>query len=123
MGRKVNLSRAFAAFSEHWAPRRVGVVNDTDIKIARLEGRFVWHSHPVADEMFLVLEGTLALHFRDRTVMLGAGELFIVPRGIEHCPETIDGPCRVMLVEPAGTVNTGDAAPGERTVPVLEDLR
>jgi mannose-6-phosphate isomerase-like protein (cupin superfamily) len=83
---KVSLSEKFATFSEHWQPRIVGELNGQHVKIARLHGEFVWHHHVQEDEMFLVVEGTLAIEFRDRTVTLHEGEFCIVPRGIEHRP-------------------------------------
>jgi mannose-6-phosphate isomerase-like protein (cupin superfamily) len=89
-------------------------MNDIHFKIARIEGEFVWHSHPDTDEAFLVMDGAMRIEFRDGHVDLAAGEMFVVPRGVEHRPVAVEE-CRILLVEPAGTVNTGDAG-GERTV-------
>ncbi|MEL6342560.1 MAG: cupin domain-containing protein [Myxococcota bacterium] len=119
---KVNLQQAFATFSEAWAPRVIGAVNDVDVKLARLDGAFVWHRHPDADELFFIVSGELEMRFRDRSITLRPGELLVVPRGVEHQPVTVGGPCQVMLVEPRGTLNTGDAPENERTVRVPERL-
>lgn len=112
--RKVNLDAAFRAITEPWSPRIAAAVNETHVKLARLEGEFDWHHHPAEDELFLVLEGRLRLEFRDRAVWLEAGEMLMVPRGVEHRPVSPDG-CRVLLVEPAGTLNTGSTVT-DRTV-------
>lgn len=111
----VNLPGKFARLDAPWQPRIVAQVNDYHVKVARFAGEFVWHSHPETDELFLVHRGTLVIALRDREVRLGPGELFVVPRGVEHCPRA-EGDCEVVLVEPAGTVNTGDAG-GSRTAP------
>lgn len=109
----ISLAEKFAAFSEHWQPRIVGELNGQHVKIARLLGEFVWHHHDQEDEMFLVLEGTLVIEFRDRSVTLAAGELCIVPRGVEHRPVARDE-VKVLLFEPASTLNTGNVE-NERT--------
>ncbi len=88
-------------------------MNDTHLKLAKIEGEFVWHSHPGTDEVFLVLDGEMTIRFRDGEVDLRAGELYVVPRGVEHRP-VAERECHILLIEPAGTVNTGDAG-GERT--------
>lgn len=111
--RKVNLNEAFAAIGELWHPHIAGMVNDTAVKLARLEGEFVWHHHETEDELFLVVKGTLTIEFRDRTVELAPGEFLVVPRGVEHRPVAHEE-VWLMLVEPAGTVNTGDVV-DERT--------
>ena len=112
--RPVDLDERFGHFSDPWAPHLVARLNDYDIKLVRLEGEFVWHTHESTDELFLVLDGTLVIQLRDGDVTLTAGQLFVVPRGVEHCPKTIDGQARAMLIEPAGTLNTGDRT-NERT--------
>lgn len=104
----INLEKKFAAFSEHWAPRVVAELNDYQFKLARVEGEFVWHSHEDTDEVFIVIEGQLEILFRDGAVTLNAGEMFVVPKGVEHKPRA-ENECRIMLVEPKGVVNTGDA--------------
>ena len=113
MPRKVNLAEKLASFSERYQPRIVGEVNDAHVKVVKLEGEFVWHHHAEEDEMFLVLRGRLEMRFRDGEVVLGPGELIVVPRGVEHCPVAGEE-THVMLVEPKTTVNTGSAG-GERT--------
>jgi len=110
---KVNLAEKLALFDEHWSPKVVGEVNDQHVKLAKLAGEFVWHSHETEDELFLVLKGTLRMQFRDREVVVQEGELIVVPRGVEHRP-VADSEVHVLLVEPSTTVNTGTAG-GERT--------
>jgi mannose-6-phosphate isomerase-like protein (cupin superfamily) len=109
----VNLAESLARFSELWSPRIVGAVNAFHVKLVKLQGEFVWHSHDVEDELFLVLHGVLRMQFRDREERVGAGEFIIVPHGVEHRP-VADEEVHVLLLEPAGTVNTGTAG-GERT--------
>ena len=104
---KVNLQEKLAMFSEHWSPRVVGELNGHQVKLAKLKGEFVWHRHENADEMFLVLKGTLVIRMRDREVALQQGEMYIVPRGAEHQP-VADDEVHVLLLEPIGTLNTGD---------------
>ena len=108
MTEKVNLADKLRLFNEHWQPKIVGTVNDYDVRIVKVKGEFVWHKHDKTDDFFLVLEGRLIIQLRDRNVYLEAGELFVVPRGIEHCPRA-DEEASVLLIEPAGTANTGDA--------------
>lgn len=110
----INLEEKLSLIKEQWSPRIVAQLNDYHFKIARIEGDFVWHSHGDTDEAFLVVAGRLAIEMRDRTVELGPGELFVVPRGVEHRPRAASE-CHILMVEPAGTVNTGDQ-PGDRTV-------
>lgn len=113
-----NLDAAFALIPEPWQPHRLASVNDYDVKVARLRGEFVWHAHPETDELFLVIEGRLTIQLRDGDVELGPHDVFVVPRGVEHCPKA-DEDALVVMVEPKGTVNTGDR-PGERTAEVRE---
>jgi len=117
---KVNLAHKFAQFSEHWSPRIVGELNGQHVKLAKFQGEFVWHHHEHEDEMFYVVRGSFDMEFRDHTIPLSAGEFLIVPRGVEHRPVAVDE-VWVMLFEPAGTLNTGNAG-GERTVTDLERL-
>jgi len=112
---KVNLAEKFSRFCEHWQPRVVGELNGQYVKLAKLKGPFVWHKHDETDDFFLVLSGRLTIQLRDRDVELSPGELFVVPRGVEHCPRA-DEEAHVLLIEPAGTPNTGDGG-GERTAP------
>ncbi|MGN7797549.1 cupin domain-containing protein [Leifsonia sp. 22587] len=114
-----NLDAAFALIPDPWQPHRLTSVNDYDVKVARLRGEFVWHAHPETDELFLVIEGRLTIQLRDGDVELGPHDVFVVPRGVEHRPRVDDGDALVMMVEPAGTVNTGDN-PGERTAELRE---
>jgi len=104
----INFADKFAGFGEHWSPRVIAEMNDYQFKVVKLLGEFVWHSHADTDETFLVVAGTLRMRFRDREVMLQAGEMIVVPRGVEHCPSA-DAECHVLLIEPRGVVNTGDA--------------
>jgi len=111
----INLHEKFKKFSDLWKPKIIAQLNDYQIKLVRVEGDFTWHDHKETDEMFLVIEGELRIDFRDGSVVLKSGELFVVPKGIEHKPFA-ERECRMLLIEPAGTVNTGDAG-GERTAP------
>lgn len=111
---KVDLAEKLALLSEHWSPRIVGELNGQHVKLAKLSGEFTWHRHEREDELFLVLEGELVIHLRDRAISLSRGELLIVPRGVEHKP-VADGEVHVLLFEPASTLNTGDVE-NERTV-------
>ena len=120
MPEKVNLDEKFALFSEPWTPKVIGEVDDYEIKIVRLEGEFVWHAHADVDELFVVLDGEMTVQFRDRDVHVRAGELLVVPRGVEHRPVAVDE-CKAMLFEKKGTINTGDAD-GDLTVAAPERL-
>lgn len=104
----VDLAQKLSAFSEHWSPKVVARLNDYEIKVVKLQGEFVWHSHDDTDELFLVLDGELTIQLRDGDVVLRPGQLFVVPRGVEHCP-VATGEVHAVLIEPAGVVNTGDA--------------
>jgi mannose-6-phosphate isomerase-like protein (cupin superfamily) len=108
MTEKVNLAQKLGLFDEHWQPKIVARMNDNDIRIVKVKGEFVWHKHDDTDDFFLVLRGHLTIQLRDRNVELDEGELFVVPRGVEHCPRA-DEEASVLLIEPAGTINTGDA--------------
>jgi mannose-6-phosphate isomerase-like protein (cupin superfamily) len=110
----VNLEEKFARISEPWSPRILARLNDYHVKAVKLEGEFVWHKHDETDELFLVTKGALVIRFRDRDVTLGPGDLLVVPKGVEHLPVAEEA-CEVLLIEPAGTLNTGDAG-GDRTV-------
>jgi len=110
----IKLSDKFATFSEQWAPKLVGSVDDYDVKIVKIEGDFVWHEHADADELFFVIDGKLRMDFRDRSETVNAGEMIIVPRGVEHKPFA-ESECHMMLIERTGLANTGDGAASERT--------
>lgn len=111
---KVSLARALSRFDDLWSPKIVADMNDYHVKVVKAQGAFVWHTHPETDELFLVVRGSLTIRLREGDVRLGEGELFVVPRGMAHCPYA-EEEAHILLLEPAGTVNTGDAA-GERTV-------
>lgn len=104
----INLAEKFAQIPEQWAPKIVARVDDYDVKIVKLEGTFVWHKHDDEDELFFVVEGALSIEMHDGTVELNAGEMFVVPRGVEHRP-VARAECKVMLFERGGVINTGDA--------------
>ncbi|CAI8274703.1 MAG: Uncharacterised protein [Euryarchaeota archaeon UBA443] len=104
---KVNLTEKFALFSEHWTPKIIAELNDYQIKIVKVEGDFVWHDHSDTDEFFFVIEGTLFIEFESETMELNAGELYVVPKGVQHRPFA-KAECKVMLIEPRGIVNTGE---------------
>jgi mannose-6-phosphate isomerase-like protein (cupin superfamily) len=104
---KVNVAQKLRQFSERWSPRIVGELNDQQVKVAKLEGEFVWHHHADEDELFLVLRGHLAIHLRDQVIELDPGEFFIVPRGVEHKPVAQEE-VHVLLLEPVSTLNTGN---------------
>ncbi|QAY72755.1 cupin domain-containing protein [Agromyces protaetiae] len=120
-----SIRAALDSFEEHWSPRRLVSVNDYDVKVAKVQGEFTWHSHPDTDELFLVVSGSLVIQLRDgggggpvREVTLRPGEVFVVPRGVQHCPRA-DAETEIVLFEPRGTVNTGDT-PSERTAQLRE---
>ncbi|HJQ39467.1 MAG TPA: cupin domain-containing protein [Thermoanaerobaculia bacterium] len=110
---KVNLAEKFASFSEQFQPRIIGELNGQHVKIAKVQGEFVWHHHENEDELFLVVKGSLTMQLRDGDVHLGEGEMFIVPRGVEHCPLAHEE-AHILMFEPAGTLNTGNLQ-NERT--------
>ncbi|WP_432477530.1 cupin domain-containing protein [Nocardioides sp. GXQ0305] len=116
----VDLADRLASFSDLWSPKVVARMNDYEIKVVKIQGDFTWHSHPDTDELFLVVDGELTIQLRDRDVTVGAGQLYVVPRGVEHCPRA-DGEVHALLIEPRGVVNTGDAG-GPLTAPHDESL-
>ena len=118
MDDKVNLAEKLALLDGAYQPGIVGYLNDYKLAVVKTQGEFVWHTHDDTDDCFIVLEGHLTIQLRDRNVELDAGELFVVPRGVEHCPKA-DEETHVLLIEPRETVNTGDAG-GERTVEPIE---
>jgi mannose-6-phosphate isomerase-like protein (cupin superfamily) len=105
---KVNLAEKLGAFEERWQPKIVARFNDSDVFVVKVKGEFVWHKHDETDDFFLVLKGHLTVQLRDRDVELDEGELFVVPRGVEHCPRAGEE-THLLLIEPVGTPNTGDA--------------
>ncbi|MFI9099943.1 cupin domain-containing protein [Streptomyces fildesensis] len=114
----VNIAAALARFSDHWAQRRIAGINDYDVKVAKIQGEFVWHTHDDTDEFMLVISGRLTVRFREGDVVLDPGEFVVVPRGVEHCTAAAEE-TSILLLEPAGVVNTGDAG-GELTKAVRE---
>ena len=104
---QINLAEKLATFAEHWQPRTVAEFNGNDVMVVKAKGEFVWHKHDDTDDFFLVLKGKLVIELRDGQVSLGPGELFIVPRGVEHRPVAMEE-VHVLLIEPRGTPNTGD---------------
>ena len=104
----VDLAEKLSSFSEHWSPKVVARLNDYEIKVVKVQGEFVWHTHDDTDELFLVIDGELTIQLRDGDVTLRPGQMFVVPRGVEHCP-IADGEVHAVLIEPVGVVNTGSA--------------
>lgn len=103
----INFAAKFARFSEHWSPKIIAQMNDYHFKLAKIQGEFVWHSHADTDEVFIVLDGQMTIYFRDGEIILQSGEMFVIPKGVEHKPFA-NWECKIMLVERAGTINTGD---------------
>ena len=116
--RGINLPDKLDTFSDQWAPKVVASYNGNDICVVRVEGEFVWHSHADTDDFFLVLDGELEIELRDEIVTLGPGELFVVPRGVEHRPRARKGEVKLLLIEPSGTPNTGDEATATKKVAI-----
>lgn len=110
----INLKEKLGKFSEHWQPRIIAQMNNFHVKIAKIQGDFVWHSHPETDELFLIVDCELRIDFRDGAVTLRNGEMCVVPKGVEHKPYA-DKECAILMVELAGTLNTGNSG-GDRTV-------
>ncbi|MBR0553218.1 cupin domain-containing protein [Stakelama marina] len=121
MPKKINLADAFSRFDDAWNPRILGDVNDAQVKVAKFRGAFDWHHHDDEDEMFLVVSGRMRMGLRDGDIDLDAGELIVVPAGVEHRPEALGGECHVLMFEPATTLNTGTEE-SERTRRDLERL-
>ena len=118
---KVNLAEKFSRFSDYCNPRIVGEVNDCHVKVVKLKGEFIWHHHDNEDELFLVTKGRLLMKLRDGDITIEEGEFYIVPRGVEHCPLALTPEVRVLLLEPKGTLNTGNVT-SDRTVAAPERL-
>jgi mannose-6-phosphate isomerase-like protein (cupin superfamily) len=109
----INFADKFAQFSDLWSPKIIAQMNDYHFKLAKIEGEFIWHDHPETDEVFIVIKGHLAIHLRDGQVELKEGEMYVLPKGVEHKPSAVEE-CWIMLIEPIGTINTGDSG-GELT--------
>ncbi len=118
---KVNVADAFSSFSDHWTPKVAGNINDTQVKLVKFDGKFDWHHHELEDELFLVIKGTMRMCLRTGDIDVAEGELIIIPKGVEHCPEALGGECHVLLLEPASTLNTGNVLT-EKTVSNLDRI-
>jgi mannose-6-phosphate isomerase-like protein (cupin superfamily) len=114
----INFQEKFALFTEQWSPKIIAQMNDYHLKIAKIQGSFVWHSHPETDEVFIVISGKMRIDFRTGFVNLKEGEMVVVPKGVEHRPLAKEE-CFILMVEPIGTLNTGDSE-GDRTIRDLE---
>jgi mannose-6-phosphate isomerase-like protein (cupin superfamily) len=118
----INLAEKFEQFDDTWHPRKIGSVDDSTVLLAKVQGEFVWHAHKAEDELFMVVRGTLHMQFRDRTEIVGEGEIIVVPKGIEHCPMTVDDEVvHVLMFEKATTVHTGEVV-HERTVTAYPEI-
>jgi mannose-6-phosphate isomerase-like protein (cupin superfamily) len=115
---KVNLAQKLGLFDEYWSPKLIGELNGQYVKLAKLKGEFVWHDHEAEDELFLVVKGNMVIKLRDQDIMLEAGEFFIVPRGVEHCP-VADEEVHVLMFEPKSTLHTGSV----KTARTVEELK
>ena len=118
MDDRINLAEKLALLPEAYQPGLIGYLNDYKLLVVKVDGEFVWHKHDETDDFFLVLSGRLTIQLRDRNVVLGPGELFVVPKGVEHCPKA-EEETHVLLIEPRDTLNTGDAG-GAKTVDPIE---
>ena len=110
---KINLKEKLSMFSDHWSPKIITEMNDYQIKLVKIKGEFVWHNHEDTDELFFVIKGKMHIEFKDKTIELNEGEMYVVPKGVEHKPYA-ENECEIMLVEPRGVVNTGNTE-GELT--------
>ena len=113
MNLPINLQKKFDLFSDHWSPKVIAEMNDYQFKLLKIKGEFTWHRHQDTDEVFIVLDGSMRIAFKDRTVNLCTGEMIVIPKGAEHKPFALEE-CKVLIVEPRGVVNTGDTV-GELT--------
>ena len=104
---KINLREKLEKFSDHWSPKVIAEMNDYQFKLVKIKGEFVWHNHTDTDETFIVIEGEMKIEFEDKTVVLREGEMYVVPKGVEHKPYA-EEECKIMIIEPRGVVNTGD---------------
>ena len=115
MSNKINLKEKLSKFSDYWSPRIIAEMNDYQFKLVKVKGEFVWHSHEDTDEVFIVINGTMNIEFKNHTITLRKGEMFVVEKGVEHKP-TAETECEILLIEPKGIINTGNAG-GELTAP------
>ena len=105
---KINISKKLSKFSDHWSPKVIALMNNYQFKLVKITGEFTWHSHKNTDEVFIVIEGSMSIKLKDQMINLSRGEMFVIPKGVEHKPYA-EHECKVMIVEPEGVVNTGDA--------------
>ncbi len=105
---KINLKEKLSKFSDHWSPKVIAEMNDYQFKLVKIQGEFVWHNHDDTDETFIVIEGEMKIEFKNETVELSEGDMFVVPKGVEHKPWA-ENECKVMIIEPRGVVNTGNS--------------
>tara|TARA_B100000609_G_C17051134_1_gene349074 strand:- start:74 stop:472 length:399 start_codon:yes stop_codon:yes gene_type:complete len=112
--KKINLKDKFSKFTEHWSPKIIAEMNDYQFKVVKIKGEFIWHNHTDTDETFLVIEGEMIIKFKDNKVKLSKGEMYVVPKGVEHKPYA-EKECKILVIEPKGVINTGDAG-GDLTV-------
>ena len=112
--KKINISEKLKKFTDYWSPRVVAEMNDYQFKLAKISGEFIWHHHESTDEVFFVIEGSMSIEFRDRIVELSQGEMYVVPKGVEHKP-CAEKECKILVIEPRGVINTGDSG-GELTI-------
>ena len=113
--KSINVQEKFSSFREQWHPRQIAIVDDMQVLLAKLQGDFIWHKHEEEDELFFVQKGTLEMHFRDKVTLVKEGEIIVVPKGVEHCPKTLNGKeVHVLLFEKLSTAHTGNVV-NERT--------
>jgi len=105
---KINIKEKLSKFSDYWSPRIIAEMNDYQFKLVKVRGEFIWHAHKDTDEVFIVIEGKMCIEFRDSEIKLSKGEMFVIPKGVEHKPYA-KNECKIMLIEPKGVINTGDA--------------
>ena len=115
MRKPANLAEKLSKFSDHWSPKIIARMNDYHFKLVKFQGEFVWHDHKETDEVFMALEGQMPIHFKDEQIQLNEGEMFVIPKGVEHMTSAVSE-CRAVLVEKIGTINTGDAG-SDKTAP------
>ena len=114
LSKKINFKKKYAKFTKHWSPRIIAEMNDYQFKLAKIKGEFIWHNHTHTDETFIVLDGNMTLKFRDGEVNLSKGEMYVVPKGVDHKPVAFNE-CKILVIEPKGVINTGDAG-GDLTI-------
>lgn len=118
---KISIQEKFGGFTDYWNPKVVGDLNDTHIKLVKIKGQFTWHHHDHEDELFLVVKGRLLMQLREGNITVNEGEFIIIPKGIEHCPASVDEEAHVLLMEPKTTLNTGNVI-NERTIAKPEHI-